>query len=457
MATFFFCGIGGIGMSAIALYLKKTGHIVLGSDRSFDQNQNIKMKKYLEQAGIILFPQNGTSISPYINTFVVSTAVETHIPDVQKAKELQLNIKTRAQILAEIFDKYFGIAIAGTSGKTTTTAMVGHILFETQHHPVMINGGISQNTYNNNPPSNLLLDGDEICVIEADESDGSINQYTPDIAVLTNISLDHKPLDEIKPLFYNFLNRARKGIVLNADDRNSMDLHVDHPNIITFSVSGNENATLKAADISQQGTAISFNLNGMPTTLPFIGIHNLENALAAIGTCLHLGISISESVSALQTFLGVQRRLTLIGKPNDICIFDDYAHNPAKLKAALNSVRSFSKRIFAVYQPHGFGPLRLMKDELIQTLSNVLDDQIEWIMLPVFYAGGTTQKDISSADIIAPLQQQGKRAVEIKTRDEVLAYLKKRTCPGDTVLVMGARDSSLTTFAQQISGKLQEV
>ncbi len=456
MATFFFCGIGGIGMSAIALYLKKMGHTVLGSDRSFDQNQNSAIKANLKQAGIVLFPQNGTSISPYIDTFVVSSAVEDHIPDVQKAKELQLNIKTRAEILADILEKYFSIAVAGTSGKTTTTAMIGHILFKNNKHPIMINGGISQNTYLGNPSSNLILDGDEICVIEADESDGSIDRYTPDIAVLTNVSLDHKPLNEVKSLFYNFLNRTRKGIVLNIDDPNSLELNIDHPNIITFSISGDEKATLKATDIVQQDATVSFNLNGMETTLPLIGKHNIENALAAIGACLHLGVSIAESITALQSFLGVQRRLTLIGKPNGICIFDDYAHNPAKLKATLSAVKPSSKRIFAIYQPHGFGPLRLMKDELIQTLTDILDDQIEWIMLPVFYVGGTVQKDISSTDIIIPLQQKGKRAVEIKTREEVLAYLKKRTCPGDTVLVMGARDPSLTTFAQQISEKLQE-
>ena len=174
MATFFFCGIGGIGMSSIALYLKTKGHTVLGSDRSFDQNQNQKMKERLTQAGIILFPQDGASVSSYIDTFVVSSAVEDSIPDVKKAKELGLTIKLRAQVLAEILSEHFGIAVAGTSGKTTVTAMIGHILYTLKKHPLMINGGISENSYNGQVPSNMLMDGDDICVIEADESDGSI-------------------------------------------------------------------------------------------------------------------------------------------------------------------------------------------------------------------------------------------------------------------------------------------
>ena len=456
MATFFFCGVGGIGMSAIALYLKKTGHIVLGSDRSFDQNTNLPMRTRLESAGIVLFPQNGASISPYIDTFVVSTAVEESIPDVKRAKELGLNIKTRAQVLASILDAHFGIAIAGTSGKTTVTAMVGHILFTLKKHPIMINGGISENKYHDEPNSNLILDGDELCVIEADESDGSIQQYTPDIAAVTNITLDHKTLEETRPLFRDFLIRARKGIVMNIDDPESKRMKINRPNIITISASGNKKATLYATEIRESLEGIHFKLNDYATFLPMIGRHNIENALMAIGTCMHLGISIAESMSALQSFLGTQRRMTLAGQAHNIRVFDDYAHNPAKIVAALTALKPLTKRIFAIYQPHGFGPLRLMKDTLIQSLTEVLDDQLEWIMLPVFYSGGTVQKDISSMDIIVPLQRNGKRAIAATSRKEALDYIQKRACPGDAVIVMGARDSSLSDFAKQIVQLLGE-
>ncbi len=450
MATFFFCGIGGIGMSSIALYLKKKGHTVLGSDRSFDQNKAPEMQQRLQKSGIVLFPQDGSSISPYIDTFVISSAVEERIPDVKRAKELGLTIKSRAEVLAEILSEHFGVAVAGTSGKTTVTAMVGHILYTLKKHPLMINGGISCNVYNNDAPSNLLMDGDEVCVIEADESDGSIERYIPDLAVVTNITLDHKNLDETKPLFKDFLMRARKGIVLNWDDSESRTLDLDRPNIITFSAKGNSEATLYASDIQESLQGMHFKINGQATFLPMIGHHNIENALAAVGLCMHMNISIQESMKALQSFLGTKRRMTLVGEVNDIFVFDDYAHNPAKIQAALNALKPLTKRIFAIYQPHGFGPLRLMKETLIQMLKQQLDSQTEWIMLPVFYAGGTVCKDISSDDIVVPLQQHSKRAVVLKKRQEVIDYVQKRACPGDSILVMGARDNSLSDFANDI-------
>ena len=450
MATFFFCGIGGVGMSSIALYLKKKGHTVLGSDRSFDQGKNQSTKIRLEQAGIVLFPQDGSSISAYINTFVVSSAVEDTIPDVKRAKELGLDIKLRAQVLAEILSEHFGIAVAGTSGKTTVTAMIGHILYTLKKHPLMINGGISQNSYNGQAPSNMLMDGDEICVIEADESDGSIERYIPDLAVLTNITLDHKTLDETRPLFKDFLTRARKGVVMNLDDPESQNLELDRPNIITFSAKGNTVATVYASEIQESLEGIHFKINDTPVFLPMLGRHNVENALAAVGLCMHMDIAIEESMKALQSFLGTQRRMTQIGVSNNIYVFDDYAHNPAKIQAAVSALKPLTKRIFAIYQPHGFGPLRLMKDNLIEVLGQLLDNQVEWIMLPVFYAGGTVNKDISSADIVTPLQQQGKRAALLDDRRDVIEYVKKRACPGDSVLVMGARDSSLTDLARDI-------
>ena len=277
MATFFFCGIGGIGMSSIALYLKKKGHTVLGSDRSFDQHKSLQMQQRLEQAGIVLFAQDGNSVSSYIDTFVVSSAVEDTIPDIKRAKELGLTIKLRAEVLAEILSEHFGVAIAGTSGKTTVTAMVGHILYTCHKHPLMINGGISCNLYNNPEPSNLLMDGDDICVIEADESDGSIERYIPDLAVVTNITLDHKGLDETRPLFKDFLTRARKGVVMNLDDPESSKLDLNRPNIITFSANGNTSATLYTSDIQESLQGMHFNINGKASFLPSQYIKQKKN------------------------------------------------------------------------------------------------------------------------------------------------------------------------------------
>ncbi len=456
MATFFFCGIGGIGMSSIALYLQKSGNRVIGSDRSFDNNHHNAVKNNLLANNITLVPQDGSGVTADIDTFVVSSAVEDSIPDVKRAKELSLTIKKRAVVLADILHRHKGIAVAGTSGKTTVTAMIGHILAQTGHRPTMINGGISINQYNNEPASNLIYGTGDLCVIEADESDGSIALYTPYVGIVTNVSLDHKPIDEIMPLFSDFLNRAQKGVVVNADCSYTAQLKLRHSDVVSFSVRGNE-ATLSATSIQYDSAGISFKLNEKQYRLPFIGQHNLENALAAIGACVHLNIVIDESIEALQSFLGTKRRLQTLGTMNGVTVIDDYGHNPEKIKASLKALQLHEGRLFVIYQPHGFGPLRLMKTDLIEMLQKELDERTHWIMNDVFYAGGTVTRDISSQDIIESVAQSGKPALYIPTRTETMDFLIKEVQSGDRIVIMGARDDTLTDFACQILSKLEVV
>lgn len=455
MATFFFCGIGGIGMSAIALYLQQAGHIVLGSDRSFDLGAPSAVQNTLINAGIKLCPQDGSGVTQDISLFVVTRAVEDTIPDIKKAVELGLKIKKRPEILADIFHSYQGIAIAGTSGKTTITAMTAHVLYENNMNPSMINGGISLNTYNNQPRSNLIFGNGDYLVIEADESDASIEQYTPYISAVSNISLDHYELGVVRKMFEEFLMRTEHGIVINADCKETQKIALKHPNIISFSTQGHK-ADLEATEITPLQDGIKFKLNGTPVALPVIGVHNVENALCAIGIGLHAGIPINESVKALQSFKGTKRRLQKIGTEKGITVIDDYAHNPEKIKASLSSLRHEGGHIYAIYQPHGFAPLRLMKDELIYVLKDVLDTDITFIMNDIFYIGGTVAKDISSSDIITPLVATGKPALYIPNRSDTITYLRGQLKTGDRVIVMGARDDSLSDFAQEILKEIQE-
>lgn len=455
MATFFFCGIGGIGMSAIALYLKQAGHIVMGSDRSFDLKNANAVQQNLIAAGIGLYPQNGSGVTTDIDCFVVTRAVEDTIPDIKKAVELGLTIKKRPDMLAEIFHSYKGIAVAGTSGKTTITAMTAHILYKNKFSPTMINGGISLNTYNNAPRSNLIFGSGQHLIIEADESDGSIEKYTPFISVVSNISLDHYELDVVRRLFEDFLNRTKHGIVINADCPETAKLKLTHPNIIRFSTTGKP-ADLSATDIKALDGAVSFYLNGLPVTLPFIGTHNVANALAAIGAALHVGISVEDSVAALQSFNGTKRRMQKIGTAGGITVYDDYAHNPEKIKAALQTLLQYDGHIFAVYQPHGFAPTRLMKNDFIRILGDLLNDRVTFIMPDIYYVGGTVARDISSADIITPLALQGCHAVYMQDRTDILKHIVTTAKSGDKVIIMGARDDSLSDFAQEILKALQE-
>ncbi len=454
MATFFFCGVGGIGMSAIALYLKKSGNTVFGSDRSFDAGKHNAVKESLIRAGITLVSQDGQHVPDSTDVFVVSSAVEESVPDVKAALLKGLTIKKRAEVLAEIFNQKTGIAVGGTSGKTTVTAMIGHILYTEGKNLTMINGGISLNSYNNEEKSNLIYGESDLCVIEADESDGSIQLYTPAVSVLTNISLDHKPIEEIMPLFSDFLNKAKKGAVLNADCPFCRTLSLSQPFVRTFSVSGKP-ASLSAQNVVFDSHAIRFELNGETYTLPFTGRHNLENALAAAAACQYFDIPVSRALIALMTFKGTKRRLQLIGIEKGVSVIDDYAHNPEKIKASIEALQLHAGRLFCVFQPHGFAPLRLMKDDLIHMLTEKLNNQTFWLMSDVYYAGGTTIKDISSSDIISALQKENKQAFYLK-RDTVPAWLSAHVQSGDIVAVMGARDDTLTLLAQNILTTIKE-
>ena len=453
MAIFFFCGVGGIGMSSIALYLKSQHHEVRGSDRSFDLGLNGKMKADLLAAGIQLYPQDGSGVSEDVDLFVVSTAVEETIPDVKRAVALNIPLSKRAEVLADILNNHRSIAVGGTSGKTTTTAMIGHILSELGKDPTMINGGISINTYHGQPASNLIFGQSDLYVAEADESDGSIELYTPLIGVVTNISLDHKPLEEIRPLFERFLNRAKQGVVINADCPETRLLNINQPNVVSFSVQGEKEATLRVSDIRAEQNGMRFQLNGMDAFLPMLGVHNIANALAAIGACLLLEIPVVESLKALQSFLGTKRRLQILGTENGVTVIDDYAHNPEKVRAILETMRLTPGRVWMIFQPHGFAPTRLMKEGFIDVFRSFASAQYPFIMPEIYYVGGTVAKDISSKDIVSGV---GQNAFYFEKRADIVPFLAQRVQPGDRVLIMGARDDTLTGFGLDILKAVKE-
>lgn len=453
MAIFFFCGVGGIGMSSIALYLKSQNHDVRGSDRSFDLGLNGKMKADLLAAGIQLYPQDGSGVSDDVDLFVVSTAVEETIPDVKKAVALQLNIQKRAEVLADILNARRSVAVGGTSGKTTTTAMIGHILSVLGKDPTMINGGISINTYHGRAASNLIFGQSDLYVAEADESDGSIELYNPFIAVVTNVSLDHKPLEEIRPLFERFLNRARHGCVVNADCAETKRLCVNQKNVVSFSVQGKKEATLSVSDIRSEQNGMRFQLNGIDAFLPMLGAHNIANALAAIGACLLLEIPVMDSLKALQSFLGTKRRLQILGTEKGVTVIDDYAHNPEKVRAILETMRLSDGRVWMIFQPHGFAPTRLMKDGFIDVFRSFVGAQYPLIMPEIYYVGGTVAKDISSKDIVSGV---GQNAFYFEKRADIVPFLCERVQVGDRVLIMGARDDTLTAFGMDILKAIKE-
>lgn len=442
----FFCGVGGAGMSPLARLMASRGYSVKGSDRSYDLGRNAPLFSLLKQEGIALVPQDGSSVDPSIETFVVTRAVEDSIPDIKKAVELGLRILKRPRFMAEVFKDTRNIAVGGTSGKSTTTGMIGHILQSLGVAPTVMNGAVMLNG-----ETNFVNGQSDIAVFEADESDGFedvISVCPASIAVLTNISLDHFELIELKEMFRAYLQKAPNGAVLNADCANSRELVTCNPKTVTFGLS----------------PEATFSLSKISPELSIPGDHNRLNALAAIATCSLLGISQEDSLIALKTFKGIKRRLEVVGTPRGIRVIDDFASNPGKIGASLRAAMAGAKRVFVVFQPHGFQPTKMMKDGYIDTFSETLRPQDVLVMPDIFYVGGSANlvngevvalpKDISSRDVVEPVQRRGREAHYIPKRKDVVPFLAERASEGDVIIVMGSRDESLSDFAREIVSTL---
>ena len=447
--TVSFCGISGSGMSPLAQILKLSGYQVRGSDRSFDQGHDKEQKKALQSLGIEIYPQDGSAIDEKVNCLYVSTAVEDTIPDVKAALEKNIPIKKRFDLLAELFHSYSkGVAVGGTSGKTTTTAMIGYILDKLAQNPCVINGGLLLNYAQQKGIPNYIYNKGDICVIEADESNGSIESYHPYISVINNIGLDHKSLEELQTLFQNFANRTTHGVVINDDCTPCRQITCACKKI-SFSLQ-NPQATLYAEQLTNLPDGIGYTLDGRKFKLNLIGAFNVANALAAIGACMLLGVDKFAAAEALQSFLGTHRRLEIIGQKNGITVIDDFAHNPDKVLASMQALKNYAGRLIVMFQPHGFSPMRFMGKEIIDSFCQTMDDNDILLMPEIYFAGGTVTRDISSQDFITLAKSKNKKAHFFTTREEVKEFIIKNARHGDRIIIMGARDNTLPDFCHSI-------
>lgn len=443
-----FCGISGSGMSALAQVLKAKGYDVSGSDRSFDQGKDEKNKKALEAFGIKIFKQDGSAVQKDTDFLYISTAVEDTIPDVKKALEYGVKIQKRSDLLAQIFSDFkYGVAVGGTSGKTTLTAMIGYILDVALKKPTVINGGLLKNYEGQKGIENVILNDGDIAVIEADESDGSIEKYTPYISVVNNITIDHKPIEELKKLFLNFALKA-KYAVINADCENSKELSL-LKNAKTFSIK-NEKADIYLTNIKPLKDGVSYELKGKTFKLKLIGAFNVANAAAAILTTSLLGVDEFKAAEILQGFLGTKRRLDVIGSKNNITVIDDFAHNPDKVKASMSALKDYKGRILVMFQPHGFSPMRMMGREIIESFASVMDKDDVLFMPEIFYAGGSVTRDISSKDLVEYGKSLHLNAEFYESRDEIKKRMIQIAKTGDRIVIMGARDNTLPDFCKSI-------
>lgn len=447
---YFFIGIAGAGMSAVAQYLKGKGSSISGSDRLFMTSNGDSIKQKLENLDIKCYPQGSAVIDKDTDFVVVSTAIEDTVPEYKFAKENSIKVIHRSDLLAQICDENFTIAVSGTSGKSTVTAMIFDILSKCQKEPSLITGAGLISLQNKGLIGNAYVGKSNILVIEVDESDGTIVKYSPQIGLILNIDKDHKEISELIPLFETFKSHVKKQLIVNLDNKLSRQLGGGGSDFSCLDSS----AENYAENFSQSISGINFYSDNQKFTLNLLGKHNMENALAAISVARIFNISDNEISNALSTYEGIYRRGRIIYNNDGVLVIDDFAHNPAKISAAVSSAQAIGERVLAWFQPHGFKPSKLMKDELIEKLSKLLRKDDVMIFSKIFYAGGTADKTISAQEFAQGLTQNGKNSLYIQEREDLLEYLKENVRKGDVILLMGARDTSLGDFAEEVKNAI---
>jgi len=461
---FHYAGVGGSGMSALAQFQVMLGGHASGSDRSFDQGGRDEARAQLTRLGVALYPQDGSGVrAAGCAALVVSTAVEHTVPDVAAAKALGLPILHRSELLARFVREHRTSAGSGTSGKSSVVAMVFEALRGAGRDPSVITGGDLEALRAEGLWGNAWRGG-ELLVVEADESDGSLVRYEPALAVVLNLQRDHKPEAEVLAMFDTFVRRTREALVVGEDDAVAPLVAVARGRrlpVVTFGFGAAAHVRPDDGSLVVGARGSAFALEGVPFTLPVPGRHNVENALAAIAACGVAGVPLAALAAPLATFRGVGRRFQVIGEARGVEVVDDFAHNPAKLAAAIATARARVEdkggRVLAVYQPHGYGPTRFLRDDLVAAFARALGPaDLAW-WLEVFYAGGTTTRDFSSADIVADMARAGlgARARVADSRAALVAAVAAEARRGDLVLVMGARDPSLTELARAIVGRIE--
>ncbi|MEH6660072.1 MAG: Mur ligase family protein [Parasphingorhabdus sp.] len=453
--SYYFCGIGGSGMLPLAMIVKAAGAQVAGSDRALDQGRLADKFQWLQDRGIKLFQQDGSGLVDGSQILIASAAIEETVPDVARAIALGCKRMTRAQLLAEHFNAVSrSIAVGGTSGKSTVTGMIGWILTKAGRDPTIMNGAVMKNFVNADAPfASSRVGAGGLMVSEVDESDGSIALFDPEIAVLNNVSLDHKSLEELRILFGDFVAKSRHAI-WNHDDAESRAL-IDACQLAKASSFGFlEGADYQAVQVEEKslGSAFVMRCGGKeyPVSLQVPGRHNIANALAAITACSAIGVPIDAAVSAMGTFQGLARRFDIVGSTGDITVVDDFGHNPDKIAATLRTLKAFPGRVIAFFQPHGFGPIQKMGAELSAVFAEHLDGDDRVLLCDPVYFGGTVDRSLGSESIVDAINAAGGRAEYIPARPDCGDKIVKLAQSGDRIVIMGARDDTLHGFAESI-------
>lgn len=455
-----FSAIGGIGMSAIAEFLIHNGYKIQGSDIS--ENKNVKRLK--EKYRIKVFIGQVAGNVKGADLIVRSTAIKDDNPEIIDAKKLNIPVVHRSDMLAKIMEGKDGISIAGTHGKTSTTAMIAIMLEIAGEDPTVINGGII-NYYNDNAK---VGEGKHI-VVESDESDGTFLKYPAKIKIVTNIEPEHLDFygtfDKIKEYFYKFVKTTPKNglAVLCIDDPHVNELYEKvkgTQNITTYGLSGHPDILAKNIKQTKKGLTfdIVFNKENKilkKVFLPMYGIHNVQNILASVAVAKHLNFSDEIIRKALENCTGVQKRFTKVGEIDGITIIDDYGHHPTEIKATMKAGKSIlepNERLIVVFQPHRYTRVRDLFEEFSQTFS----DPDVLIVADIYAAKQKPIEGISQDSLIENIKKyRTGETYKLESSDKLAELLHSVAKEGDLVLCSGAGD--ITYWARNLEEQLRKL
>jgi UDP-N-acetylmuramate--alanine ligase len=439
----FFIGIGGTGLSAIARLLQEKGHVVSGSDQQISD-----LAKDLMSNGITVFQGHSANHVQDVDLVIRSSAIPDSNPEVQAAHTAHIPVYKRSDILAELMQDQKGIAVAGTHGKTTTTAMIANMLHKLGLDPSYIIGSVSKDLGNN-----AHYGSGDYFVIEADEYDRMFLGLSPTIAVVTNLEHDHP---DCYPTFLDYLQAFKAftekilpggHLFLQYEDDGNQKLLalLNHPSIITYGVS--PECDYQAQDIAPNRIggyqfAVYHNHEHASRALITVdlsvpGTHNVLNALVAIGVAHQLDLDLTAAAQALTEFSGTSRRFDIIGEADQITIIDDYAHHPTEIQATLQAARSRfpGKKIWAIWQPHTFSRTKILFDEFKNSFN-----QADHVIVSQIYASREKDDGFSSSQVVDAMRHQDARY--IASLDDITDYLVENLSSGDVMLVFSAGDAT---------------
>jgi UDP-N-acetylmuramate--alanine ligase len=466
-----FVGIGGIGMSGLAQMFADLGCTVTGSDRALGHPENERIFAALRKCGARLFPQDGSAYADgYMpDAIVYSTAIEGDNPDFKLAPPgtRRLHRSEALELGIGALRERFTVAVTGTCGKTTVSAWLADALDRLGGDPGMLSGGYVKRFLEDGAAGNYRGGLGRDFVIEADESDKSLLNYVPDTALILNIGTDHYSREELAGVFLAFAASARSCVVMELAAFKEIGPEKFPAGKMVLLFSGDPDAPVSYAGrrvlrlntyrVADGSAWCAF--NGLPEIrLPMPGRHNALNALAVHTVLTSRGYDPMDALKAVSEFAGVARRFDRAGvMENGAQVIDDYAHNVEKLASCIGAAQELAPegRVVTVFQPHGFAPLRFMREALANALPSILRPTDEFLFLPVYYAGGTTSFSPTSAEVAATCREApGVHADAVKVFEDRLAcekHLKNTVRGGDVVIVAGARDESLSIWAKSLT------